>query len=289
MRLGLVGPLAAASFAFLAGGAAAQPAPDQPWSVQGRIEDSDRQDDESHRYDAHPLRLEAGRRYRISASSEDFDTLIRLYRAGEDVPVAENDDFDVEQGLNSRLSYSPPDSGDYVLRVLSYAEDGRGAYTASAETLPPLPPPSSERPSSRPRLRFQVWDGELSESDPDRDGSVFDDYLVHMRAGETRVISAESASFDPMVWVMRADNREGDAIDADDDTGPGLDSLLGFRAEEEADYVVRVTSYGSGGRGAYRLRVSDPLAPPVLIADPSAEEEIIPPEPAPETDSTAGD
>jgi hypothetical protein len=276
MYLVLARPVAAAAFALLAAAASAQPTADAPWSAQGRLEDGDSVED-GHRYDDHRLRLEAGQRYRISASSDDFDTLIRLYRTGEAEPVAENDDFDVESGLNSRISYSPQESGDYTLRVLSFSEDGRGAYAAGAETLPPLPAPVSGRPDSRPRLRWQVWQGELTESDPDRDGARFDDYLVPMRAGETRLISAEAAGFDTMIWVMRAAEREGEPLEVDDDSGPGLNSLLGFQPDADGDYIVRVTSYGAGGSGAYRLRVSDPVmpAPPLATSEP----EPMPPEP----------
>jgi hypothetical protein len=289
MRPSFAWPLAAAA-GLLAPAAAAQSGASVPWSTEGRLEDDDSQA-EGRRYDEHRLRLEAGRRYRISAGSDDFDTLIRLFQAGEADPVAENDDFDVEQGLNSRITYVPEESGDYLLRVLAFSEEERGAYTASAEALPPLPPPITARPSERPRLRWRIWEGELTEADPDRDGARYDDYLVTMRAGETRLISAESEGFDPIIWVLRAGEREGEPLEVDDDTGPGLNALLGFQPDSDGDYLVRVTAYGSGGAGAYRLRVSDPLrpAPPAETLPP--EEEITPPEPDPTAvpdDASAG-
>lgn len=271
--LGVSAAALAASFSP----ASAQPSPEPMWSVQGRLEDGDSilpeadpidepdgteeagADDPRHRYDDHPIRLESGRRYRISAASDDFDTMIRLYRAGEDEPIAENDDF---EGLNSRITYAPAESGDYVLRILSFSPAGRGAYTASAEPLPPLPPPVSGRPTSTSRLRWRIWQGELSDSDLERDGRYYDDYLVTMGAGQTRLISVESDAFDTMVWVLRASDREGEPLDLDDDAGPGVNALLGFQADEGGDYVVRVTSYEESGAGGYRLRISDELTPP---------------------------
>lgn len=270
--LGLSAAALAASFAP----ASAQPSPEPFWSVEGRLEDGDRveadtsadptedpdetqEGAEGHRYDEHQFYLDAGRRYRISAASDDFDTLIRLYRAGEDEPIAENDDF---EGLNSRIAYSPAESGDYVLRILSFSESGRGAYTASVEPLPPLPPPVSGRPTSTSRLRWRIWQGELTDADQERDGRRFDDYLVTMGAGQTHLISVESDAFDPMVWVLRASEREGEPLDLDDDAGPGFNALLGFQADEAGDYIVRVTSYGEGEAGGYRLRISDELTPP---------------------------
>ncbi len=117
--------LSALAAASTASAALSQPAPDRPWSVDGALEDSDRQDSDQHRYDEHRLRLDAGQRYRITARSEAFDTRISLTRAGEAQPIAENDDFGGE--LNSGLTIAPTASGEYVLRILAFAEEGRGA------------------------------------------------------------------------------------------------------------------------------------------------------------------
>jgi hypothetical protein len=257
----------------------AQPGESRPWNVAGRIDDGDRKDTDERRYDEHRLRLEAGRRYRISAGSEDFDTIIRLFRPGQNEPVAENDDFNPEVNLDSRLNYSPAETGDYVLRVLTYGPEGKGAYAARAELQPPLPPPVSAPASSRAATQWQIWDGQLAASDPDRDGNHFDDYLIQMRAGETRLISLESESMDVMIWVLRAAQREGEPIEQADDTGSTTNALLGFRAEEEGDYLIRVTAFSSGATGTYRLRISDALTPPAVAP---AE-----PEPVPEVDAAA--
>ena len=104
--------------------------------------------------------------------------------------------------------------------------------------------------------RWTRWQGELAATDPDRDGHQFDDYLVTMRAGETRYVIVQADAFDAMVWILRADEREGEPLDIDDDAGPGVDPLLGFRTEDDGDYVVRVTTYAPGGYGPYRLWVS---------------------------------
>ena len=82
--------------------------------------------------------LEAGHRYIIKVESSAFDPVARLYKAGEDDVVAENDDGG--DGTNSRISFVPETSGDYALRVVPLANDGHGAYRASAEMAPPLPP-----------------------------------------------------------------------------------------------------------------------------------------------------
>ena len=132
MRKFWTASVAAMAFTLIAAPAAAQ----QPWTVSGEITDSDAGGTGPH-YDTHTVRLEAGTRYRFSVDSSAFDSVARLYRQGSDQPVAENDDG---EGLNPRLNYTPAEGGDYTLRVLGFGADGRGAYTASLATLPPLQP-----------------------------------------------------------------------------------------------------------------------------------------------------
>jgi len=239
------------SLAALAVALAALPAAAQDWSAFGELQDGDAQGEEGRRYDDHPIRLEAGRRYRLSVTSEAFDPMARLLRRGE--TVAENDDYG--ESLNSRISYTPAESGDYVLRVTGFAGDARGAYSASVAPLPPLPAPVSARPASTQSTVWNVWQGALAAADPDRDGRHYDDYLVRFAAGQVRLIAVD-ADIDTMVQILRPADREGAALDEDDDSGPGFNPLLGFAPDEAGDYIVRVTSFEADAVGAYRLRIS---------------------------------
>lgn len=251
MRTMTTASIAAIAMALLAAPASAQ----TPWSVTGALEDGDSVGDEQHRYDEHRVRLDGGQRYRISVNSEAFDPVARLYGAGESEPVAENDDSG--ESLNSRISYVPAASGDFVLRVVGFAAEARGAYTAEVAALPPLPAPISEPGSTVATSgTWLLWEGDLGPTDADREGHPYDDYLVHFDAGQRRFISLEGNGFDTVVQVLRASEREGGAIEQDDDTGVGFNSLLAFAPEEAGDYIVRVTSFGEGATGAYRLWVS---------------------------------
>lgn len=228
-----------------------------PWSTRGRIETSDPSTGtDGYHYDEHNLRLEAGRRYILRIEASDFDPIARLYAAGEEAVLAENDDDG--EGLNSRISFVPETTGDYTLRVAPLAEDGRGSYRASAEPAPPLPAPLTmfQRMSA---TIWRVYDGALTNGDGDApDGAKVDDYLVRFEAGQERLISLDAEDFDAVVQVLSADGRErGEPLASNDDGGNSLNSLLRFKAETAGDYIVRVTSLGAGGRGSYRLRVSE--------------------------------
>jgi hypothetical protein len=230
-----------------------------PWSTNGRIDNDDARDGaEGAHYDEYALHLEAGHRYTIKVESTAFDTMARLYRAGEDNTVAENDDGG--DGTNSRISFVPETTGDYTLRVSPLANDGHGAYRASAEMAPPLPAPLTQfqRMSA---MTFRVYEGALTNSDGEggSNGARVDDYLVRFDRNQERLIMLDSpdGAFDTVVQVLHANNREAEPLASNDDSGGTLNSLLQFKAEEAGDYIVRVTSFATNGRGRYRLRVSE--------------------------------
>lgn len=227
-----------------------------PWSTAGRLDDADGAAEES-RSDDHVVRLEAGRRYRLTVESDAFDPVAVLHAPGRGEVVAQNDDSGGT--LNSRIAYSPSETGDYVLTVSSFSADGRGAYRAAVEPMPPLPPPvSAPGTSVSASGSWSLWQGALNASDPEVGGRPFDDYLIRVEAGQRRYISLEATGFDALVQVLRPAERASDSpatLDQDDDAGAGLNSFLVFAPEEAGDYIVRVTSVG-GGSGAYRLWVS---------------------------------
>jgi hypothetical protein len=254
--------MAAMALAFTASPAFAQA---QPWTTSGELTDSDQQapaeegedaNAERHRYDDLRIHLDAGQRYRISVNSDAFDTVARLLRPGQTEALAENDDFG--ETLNSRISYSATDGGDYLLRVSGFSADARGAYTAEVAQQPPLPAPVSQPTQNVPVTgTWALYQGELTASDPDRDSKRYDDVLIHVNAGQVRYISLEGTGFDAVVQVFSLEDREaGEPLEQDDDTGAGFNSLLAFAPDAAGDYIVRVTSFESDATGSYRLWVS---------------------------------
>jgi hypothetical protein len=246
--------------AYTAGVTALPPLPPGvpvPWSTSGRIENSDPSTGaDGYHYDEYTLRLEAGQRYILRIRASDFDPIARLYPAGEETSVAENDDDG--EGLNSRISFAPETTGDYVLRVAPLANDGRGSYRASAEVAPPLPAPQTMFQRMTATV-YRVYEGALTNSDGDApDGAKFDDYLVHFDAGQERFIQLDAPDFDSVVQVLNVNDRtSGETLASNDDGGNSLNSLLRFKADTAGDYIIRVTALSAGGRGTYRLRVSE--------------------------------
>jgi len=231
-----------------------------PWTAEGALTNADDVDPENHRYDIMPILLTGGQRYRVIAESPGgaFDTVVEILRPGSNEALARNDDGG--DGLNSRLAFTPDRSGLYLVRVLAFSPDGRGPYVARVETMPPLPPPITAAPTATARTNWRIWEGSIDADDAENDDGRYDDYLQHFEGGRTYYIALDatgSEPFDTFIRVLPADGREGEAIDSDDDGGPGLNSFLSFTPDRDGDYIVRVSPLGSSGTGPYRLRIGD--------------------------------
>jgi hypothetical protein len=205
-----------------------------------------------------PLQLQPGRRYTISATSEAFDPVLKITRRGNAAVLAQDDDGG--EGNNARLTFSPTEPGDYIACVTAFSDNGGGAFAVTVEDAPPLPPPVT-RPTGSETQVWQLYDGSLAQGDGEDGGKKFDDYLIVIPAGHRALISAESAAFDPMVKVYRADQRGGEPVASDDDSGGGLNAFLMYAPDEGGSFVVRVTSFAADGGGAYRLRVATQAIP----------------------------
>ena len=252
----IIAAVSLAAAALVAAPGAAQ----TPWTAAGRLQNGDDQDGDHRLYDIHALLLTGGTRYRVSVDSPTeggFDTVLQLLRPGSTEPLAENDD--AGGTLNSRLAFVPDRSGEYLIRVHGFSPEARGPYTVGVEPMPPLPAPISAAPSATATTTWRIWDGALGADDPDNDGHRYDDYLVHLNAGQHFVAldATGPEPFDTLVQLLRPEDREGSPVETDDDGGSDLNSVLVFDAREAGDYIVRVTSFGENAAGRYRLRISD--------------------------------
>jgi Bacterial pre-peptidase C-terminal domain len=238
--------LAASTVLTLAAPAAAQ----QPQTYRGTLQQCG---------NAQRLHLEGGRRYSISATSESFDTVLRIMRPGSDTVLAEDDDSG--ENNNSLLSFAPTETGDYIACVSSFGTSGAGAYTISVAPMAPLPPPVTA-PTRTETMNWNLYEGALAEGDERDGGSRFDDYQIEVPQGHRAMIAADSPVFDTVVKVYRADQRGGEVVATDDDSGGGLNSFLTFAPDQGGTFIVRVTSFSADTGGAYRLRVATSPTPP---------------------------
>ncbi len=225
-------------------------AQDDPlWSDTGTIVEESWVDADGHHFTDKEVVLQEGTRYRVSATSGDIDTILTVFAPRSEEVVGTNDDG--PDGTDSVLTFTAPKTGPYRLRVAGYEPDQFGEYTLSIATAAPPTPPQPFTGRSE-TVVWTVRDGALDDSAGD-DASA--DYLIRLEAGKPVSIRAESDDFDVVLSLFSADDRFGDPVASDDDSGGGTNAMLTFTPEETGDYVIHLGTYEGTGTGAYTISV----------------------------------
>jgi tetratricopeptide (TPR) repeat protein len=95
-------------------------------TLQGNLKDESRQQTHDHK-------LEAGITYVFDMRSAVFDTYLKLLDA-KGTLLAENDDI-APNNLNSRIIFTPKESGTFRIVATSFQERGRGPYTLTITSM----------------------------------------------------------------------------------------------------------------------------------------------------------
>lgn len=216
---------------------------------RGDLNDRDPEADDGYAYDAFSWRARSGERVLISLDADDFDPVVRIGRmnGGMFEELAQNDDGP-DSELNSRLVFSAPANGEYVIRATSLNGAGGGAYTLKLEEGP--------EPAAAQAMEIGgSVEGRLSEDDgKSASGSAADRYRFRGREGQRIRVSMSSDDFDTYLELF--DETEASLATDDDGAGDGTDSRLTFTLPRDADYVVEARAF-SDATGAYDLSIEE--------------------------------
>jgi hypothetical protein len=91
----------------------------------GALDESRRLQSQGKYFKDHRIELTKGKTYCIDLKSKQFDTYLVVERPDGTLVGADDDGG---EGLNSRLLFTPPQSGEYVLKVTTYAAGRTGDY-----------------------------------------------------------------------------------------------------------------------------------------------------------------
>jgi len=198
--------------------------------------------------DAYRFSGREGQRVRIDMTSRNLDSYLELFDENQQSLATDDDGGPI--GLDSRLVFTLPRTGSYVVEARAYS-DGTGPYTLEIKEIQPDAPPRA--------IAFGATvEGEIGENDStDTGGRSFDAYRFSATAGQRVRAIMRSGDFDSLLQLSRA---EGDfeAIASDDDgLGEGLDSRLDFTIKEDGDYIIRAMPYAADSKGLYSLELLD--------------------------------
>jgi hypothetical protein len=209
----------------------------------------------------------ADQRIEITMQSEDFDTLLELGRMSgcEFQSLASNDDgAGPEDGLNSRLSVRLRENGTYVVRAMSFSDDGSGPFTLAIRQLPPPPPEPAPRPLSLGNeVRGQLTNTDATISTGEEEGLAeggrpYHYYTLTGAAGDRIRLELDSNEFDPVLEAGSLSPLGYSMAQYNDDGGgpeDGLNSRLTVTFRSAGTIVLRVSPLGNDV-GAYRLRAN---------------------------------
>lgn len=219
-------------------------------TIQGEISEADSTDGEDRGFDAFTFRGVVGQRIQAIMRSGDFDTYLQVGRAGAEFEALASDDDGLGEGTDSRLSYTLPEDGDYVLRVSPLGSDAEGLYAVELIDRGPQPRPGSVLIGATAR-------GILTETDATaEDNSFFDAYSVTLKENEKLLITMVSNEVDSFVVVGRSQDGGGfEVLGSDDDSLSDTHAKLEWTVPADGVYEVRAGTFQQGQTGAYALNV----------------------------------
>ena len=219
-------------------------------TVQGEITDNDSRDSDDRGFDAFVFDGREGQRVRAIMRSGDFDTYLQLGNAEGDFTALAQDDDGLGEGTDSRLTFTLPSDGRYVVRASPLGSDGEGLYALELQDRGPQPRPGSVLIGSTAR-------GVLTETDATaEDNSFYDAYRLTLKEGEKLVIKMVSNEVDSYVAVGSVDESDAfSGLAADDDGLSDTHAKLEWEAPEDGTYEIRAGTFSQGQTGAYALIV----------------------------------
>ncbi|HEY0103333.1 MAG TPA: PPC domain-containing protein [Brevundimonas sp.] len=219
-------------------------------TLQGEIGETDPTDSEDRNYDAYMITGQAGQRIQALMRSGDFDTFLRIGRSDGDFVELASDDDGLREGTDSRLNFTLPEDGDYVLRALPLGAEGKGLYSLELIDRGPQPRPGSLLVGVTAR-------GTLTETDATADdNSFYDAYRVAFKEGDKLLITMVSNDVDSLIAVGRT-GEEGafEVLGSDDDSLSDTHAKLEWTAPADGSYEIRAGAFQQGQTGPYALHV----------------------------------
>ena len=227
-------------------------------SVTGTLAEADPAMYERGRFKVYQFQASPGRRYIATMEAGDFDAYLTVARTigGITDYMMQNDDGG--DGTNSRLRFSVPAAGTYLLIAQSLAEEGTGPFTIRLDSATIRPPTVQNLTLGSPVMAA------LTEDDPEYEdegevGGFYDLYRFQGRAGQRVRVRMDFGEYYPNVEIGRMEG--GEFVPLEEGVA-GMNTLT-VTLPETGEYYLRAGAFGSV-TGEYTLRAEErgPAPPP---------------------------
>ncbi|HEU0298603.1 MAG TPA: hypothetical protein VFR37_04095 [Longimicrobium sp.] len=234
-------------------------------SASGTLSPSDPAMFERGHFKVYQFQAAPGRRYVATMESADFDTYLTVARTiGGITDHMLTDDDGGPEGTDSRLRFTVPTAGTYLLIAQALGEGGTGAFSVRLDTVTIRPP------TVTPLTLGREVTGELSEDDAEYDAQeegadgFYDLYRFTGRAGQRVRARMEFEEYFVNLEVGRME--DGEFVPVEEST-EGANGVLNATLPEAGEYLVRAGAFGSV-TGEYSLRVEERAAAPEARVTP---------------------
>ena len=219
-------------------------------SVEGEISDDSAQGGSGGRFDAYRFSGEEGQRVQVTMRSGDFDSYVEIGSAEGEFTSLAYDDDGLGEGLNSRLNFTIPETGEYIVRAQPLGGSSRGLYALELTDRGPAPVAGSIMIGATVR-------GSLTEADSMAagDSSYYDDYRFEVSEGDRLRLTMVSNEFDAFLALGEGLAEDFVLINSDDDSLSDTNSLIEHEFDEAGWYTLRANSYAPNATGAYVITI----------------------------------
>lgn len=207
-------------------------------------------------YGQYEVALQAGTEYELFTSSphggNTTDSYLYLLDAAFRVVAADDDS---NGNLQARITYTPPTSGTYYLRLRAYDRGRYGFCSLSVVGTAPAPPPLVLviRPGDTLHDQYFGWESAYSS----RPAGEYASYSLEATAGETYTLTTSNArggnTTDTYLYLF---NSAGSSVAEDDDSNGDLASRIVYQAPSSGAYTVKLRAYDRGAYGYCTLAVT---------------------------------
>lgn len=211
--------------------------------VNGALDASDRKLSDNSYFDVYYVALAAGQQVTVTMRSGAFDTYLSIGAHGASEAAETNDDIE-EGNTDSRVIYTAPSAGTYVIIANSLESGQTGAYTLQAVV---------SGGESRQLTLGQTATSDLGSDDQKlEDDSFYELWVFQGEAGSRVTITMRSGDFDAYLTIRDA---SGESIGSDDDTGGGTDAQVTVTIPSNGRIAIVANSLGEGETGRYTLQI----------------------------------
>jgi hypothetical protein len=222
--------------------------------VTGVLNTSDPVASDETYYDDYRYTAQARESVTIDLASTDFDAYLEVGRMSGDSFESLKTNDDGADGTDSRIEFTFPSAGDYIIRANTLTAGETGSYTLTLTSAgvraatPPVP--------ARPIRAGETLTGSLAATDPVADDDTnYDEYGFTGAAGDRILIDLTSADFDTYLLIGQMQDGEFKTLAENDDNQDGSTaSTIVFTLPSAGQYLIRANSLGKA-TGNYSLSV----------------------------------